>query len=247
MKSTPFIVSVIIPVYNGAAFLADAVESIQQQAYGPLEIIIVDDGSTDGTAETAACFSNSINYVYQSNQGPAAARNRGLKLARANIISFLDADDLWPANKLQRQLAFLADNPSVDVVLGLTQFMQLANAVESNSEFEKISDPRIFLNLGSAIFRKSVFNQVGLFDQTLRYSEDVDWFNRARETDVSILTHQDVALLYRQHQHNMTRNKVANDLNVLKILKKSLDRRRKQNTGFATSLPKLSAIGKLEE
>ncbi len=97
------------------------------------------------------------------------------------------------------------------------------------------------------MFRKSVFDQVGLLDETLRYSEDVDWFNRARESNVSILNHQEVVLFYRQHQDNMTRNKVATDLNVVKVLKKSLERRRKQNKGLATPLAKLSYTEGLEE
>ena len=232
------LISVIIPAYNAEAFISEAIQSILQQSYEPLEIIVVDDGSTDETAQIATKFHN-IRYFYQENSGPATARNTGLKIAKGEIITFLDADDLWSQNKLQLQQAYLAENLSVEVVIGHTQFMQLT-LVNHQHKFAEIAEPRIFLNLGSALFRKSVFDKVGLFDRNLRYSEDVDWFNLARESSISILTHQEVVLFYRQHQHNMTRNKVANDLNVLKVLKKSLDRRRRQNGGLATQMPKLS-------
>ena len=90
----PF-VSVIIPAYNGEAYLAEAVESTQRQNYHPLEIIIVDDGSTDGTAQIATSFKGEVRYMYQPNSGgPAAGRNRGLKMARGEVIAFLDQDAL---------------------------------------------------------------------------------------------------------------------------------------------------------
>ncbi len=231
--------SVIIPVYNCDRYLPEAIESVLNQTYQQFEIIVVDDGSTDKTAQIATIFSDKIRYVYQENSGPSTARNTGIKIAKGEIITFLDADDLWSQNKLQLQLAYLGENPSQEVVIGCTQFMQLTLGDE-RQKFAEIGEPRIFLNLGSAIFRKSVFEQVGLFDETLRYSEDVDWFNRARESAIAILMHQEVVLFYRQHEQNMTRNKVANELNVLKVLKRSLDRRRSKNDGVATQLSKLS-------
>ncbi len=100
-------VSAIIPVYNGEAFLADAVKSILKQNYQPLEIIIVDDGSTDSTAQVGARFGDAVRYHYQSNAGPPAARNKGLQMARGNVITFLDVDDLWRNDKLQLQISHL--------------------------------------------------------------------------------------------------------------------------------------------
>lgn len=239
MKENHGLVSVIIPVYNCARYLPQAIESVLDQTYQPLEIIVVDDGSTDKTAQIATRFSEKIRYIYQENSGPSTARNTGIRSAKGEIITFLDADDLWSKNKLQLQLTYLAKNPSSEVIIGRTQFMQLILGDERH-KFAEIGETRIFLNLGSAIFRKSAFDQVGLFDETLRYSEDVDWFNRARESAISILMHQEVVLFYRQHEQNMTRNKVANELNVLKVLKRSLERRRSKNDGVATQLSKLS-------
>ena len=99
MNSEKPLVSVIMPVYNGAAFLTGAIDNIRRQNYEPLEIIIVDDGSTDSTGQIVASFGSDIRYVYQANQGPAAARNHGLRLATGDLIAFLDVDDLWAENR----------------------------------------------------------------------------------------------------------------------------------------------------
>jgi glycosyltransferase involved in cell wall biosynthesis len=239
MSERPF-VSVIIPAYNAEAFLSEAVESVLRQVYSPLEIIIVDDCSTDGTATIASSFRGSILCVSQSRGGPAAARNMGLSLARGDVISFLDADDLWPINKLTIQLTALAENPQAEVVLGHVQYMRICTSTEGGPRFQEFSRPCISCNLGSALFRKSVFETVGTFDSTMPYSEDVDWFMRARELGTSIYVQEEVTLLYRIHQRNMSRDKRERNFQLVKALKKSLDRRRNQNAESTESLPRLT-------
>ncbi|MBI4550868.1 MAG: glycosyltransferase family 2 protein, partial [Candidatus Latescibacteria bacterium] len=147
-----FFISVIVPVHNGAAFLADAVESIQRQGDAPLEIIIVDDGSTDGTAQLIPRLTGNIRAAAQSNRGPAAARNTGLRMARGNVIGFLDADDLWPANKLALQLACLADHPDIGIVHGSIQCIRTKDEGRRTKN-ETFSDPYLGLQLGSALCR----------------------------------------------------------------------------------------------
>ena len=127
MSATP-LVSVIVPAYNAARFLPHAVESIRRQDYLPLEIVIVDDGSTDDTAEVARDLGSDIRYVYQPNAGPAAARNRGLEQARRELIAFLDADDEWPPDKLRIQVGRLLAEPELDVVTGRTHYIRLPGA-----------------------------------------------------------------------------------------------------------------------
>lgn len=237
-----FFVSVIIPVHNGDAFLADAVESIQRQGDTPLEIIIVDDGSTDGTAQLIPRLTGNIRAVAQSNRGPAAARNTGLRMARGNVIGFLDADDLWPANKLALQLACLADHPDIGIVQGRIQCIrtkdkgrrmkdkgQRTKDEEQPTRYdvvEAFADPYLGLQLGSALCRVAVFETVGGFDERLRHSEDVDWFLRAREQDIPMSILDQVTLLYRIHPHNMTRARAARDHYFIQALKHSLDRRK---------------------
>jgi glycosyltransferase involved in cell wall biosynthesis len=238
------LVSVIIPVYNCEKYLASALESILKQNYQPIEIIVVDDGSTDNTAQVARIFTDKIKYIYQENKGVSKARNTGVKIAEGEIITFLDSDDLWTFNKLQIQLNYLENNPNSSVVIGKTQFFKFSK-VNEIEEIQAIADPQLFLNLGSAIFKKAAFIQVGFFDETLQYSEDVDWFNRARENNISIFMHPEVVLLYQQHQNNMTRNKAASELQILKVLKQSLDRRRTRSEGTIESLPKFLGGEKL--
>ena len=225
------LVSVVIPVFNGERFLREAVESVLAQKYSPLEIIMVDDGSTDGTADVARSLPETVRYLHQTNQGPAAARNRGIERAQGSLIAFADADDLWPEDKLALQLPYLMRDPAAEIVMGRIQQVLL-----SETGAENFAEPAFSVNLGSAIIRKSVFERVGLFDETMRYSEDVDWFMRAREGGAAIVTIDAVTLLYRQHDQNMTRGKSTSELNVLKALKRSLDRRR-ESTGFASALP----------
>ena len=220
------LVSVVIPVFNGERFLREAVQSVLDQQYAPLEIIIVDDGSTDGTATVARSLPATVRYLHQPNQGPAAARNRGIEQAQGGLIAFADADDLWPPAKLELQLPYLINDPGVEIVMGRVQLLSETGLTES----------AFSVNLGCAVIRKSVFYRVGLFDETMRYSEDVDWFMRARESGAAIMTIDAVTLFYRQHEQNMTRGKSTSELNVLKALKRSLDRRR-ERASVAAALP----------
>ena len=113
----PF-VSVIIPVYNGKKFIEEAIKSVFMQNYDPMEIIVVDDGSTDDTSCIVQSFKD-VRYIYQPNQGVAAARNTGIHNSRGELIAFLDADDYWPSNKLDLQVDCLLKHPHVGYTLGM--------------------------------------------------------------------------------------------------------------------------------
>ena len=237
------LVSVIMPVYNGERYLAGAIENVLAQDYRPIEIIVVNDGSTDDTETVARRCGRDIIYAVQENLGPAAARNRGLRMASGNIVGFLDVDDLWSENKLSLQLGRLADDPSVEIVLGLTQLMKLRTCEEGRPRFEKWHDPFCALLVGAAVFRKSIFENVGFFDETLHHSEDTDWFIRIREMGIRIILIEEVCLFYRWHESNMTLDSAECNRYLIKALKKSLDRRRRENCGRADSLPRLPSIG----
>jgi glycosyltransferase involved in cell wall biosynthesis len=231
------LVSVIIPAYNCERFIAEAVESVRQQDYEPIEIIIIDDGSTDGTASCVKCLGEDICYLYQSNRGPAAARNRGIRMANGEVIAFLDADDYWPKNKLKIQMARMNRDPEIEIVLGRIQCTGLLTEADKRIRFEGPDNTMINICLGSGIFRSSVFNKVGLFDESLRHHEDHDWFLRARENGVSMTILKDITLHNRRNDYSMSRRKSKDDPSMIKILKKSLDRRR-QNNGVVDLLPK---------
>ena len=223
------LVSVIIPVFNGERFLTDALNSVLSQEYPNLELIFVDDGSTDRSREIIERTPGKFRYLRQENSGPAAARNRGVEIAEGDILAFQDADDIWPPRKLEIQLASFEKDPALEIVMGKVQKVQGS---------ENIDDPCFAVNLAASIFRRSAFEQVGPFDEQLRFSEDVDWFMRARERGVRTAKIEDVTLFYRIHDQNMTRDKALTNLNTFRVLKMSLDRRRREH-GFAESLPGL--------
>jgi len=234
-------VSVIVPVYNGEKFIESAVRNVLGQSYGPSELIVVDDGSTDRTAELLKAFQGVIRYVHQGKSGPAAARNHGLKLAVGNIVAFLDADDLWPDTKLETHVRFLKENPDVDIVQGLIQQMILnkSNPSSSDMRFDLSSAPYQFINIGSATYRKSVFDRIGDFDEMLFDNEDTDWFIRAWEKNVKKVLINEVSLYYRLHDGNMVWHQKPAKRALLKIFKKHLDRMRREKAGVDSNLSDL--------
>jgi len=234
-------VSVIVPVYNGEKFIESAVRNVLGQSHSPSELIVVDDGSTDRTAELLNIFQGVIRYVSQENSGPAAARNYGLKLAAGDIVAFLDADDLWPDTKLETHVKFLKDNPDVDIVQGLIQQMILnkSNPSSSDMKFDLSSAPYQFINIGSATYRKSVFDRIGDFDETLFDNEDTDWFIRAWEKNVKKVLINKVSLYYRLHDGNMVWSQRPAQQALLKIFKRHLDRRRKEKVGVDSNISDL--------
>lgn len=243
MSAEPILISVVIPAYNAAAFLPAAVENVRRQNQPLLEIIVVDDGSQDDSANVASSLK--VRYFRQENSGPAAARNAGLTEARGEFIAFLDADDLWPEGSLQARVDCLQSNPNIEIALGKVRCLREVAPTENTDAAEpatELSEPFVSFNIGAALYRKSVFEKIGAFDPALRFGEDTDWFMRAREAGVGLLVLSETTLHYRLHEGGMTHGKSAADLNMVRVLKKSLDRRR-QSTSQPASLPNLQKEG----
>lgn len=197
----PPLISVIIPIYNHAGFIPEAMQTVAEQHYASVEVIVVDDGSSDDGAAIAARLGARV--VSQPNGGPASARNRGLQEINGDFIQFLDVDDLLPAGKWALQLARFAQQPSLDIVTGHYQAVMMPGADERNLFTQSMPIPG--MNLGSALIRRSVFNRIGVFDTLRLLSDDVDWFHRALEADLNIVILNAVTLFFRQHPHNTTR------------------------------------------
>ncbi len=221
------LVSVVVPVYNGAQHLREAVRSIERQGYQPLEIIVVDDGSTDETPRVIASLGDRVRALRQDNAGPAAARNYGIAASHGQLLAFCDADDTWPDGKLHLQVGRLQQDAELDVVLGRVQYVADDGERVPNVQFED-PDAQVLthVHLGSGVYTRRGFDAVGVFDATLRFSEDIDWFFRARELGVRIRILPQVTLLYRIHPGNMTRGVAPSDLELITVLKRSVERRK---------------------
>jgi glycosyltransferase involved in cell wall biosynthesis len=237
------LVTVILPVYNGERFVAEALASVFRQQHDPLEVIIIDDGSTDGTADAVAHFGNLVKYRLQANRGPASARNAGLNEAKGEFIAFIDADDIWPDNKLALHFEAFAKSQSLEVVSGRVQYALLERLTDGRESFTPFDQPSYGVNLGAGLFKRSVFSTVGMFEPGLRHSEDVDFFLRLREAGVRMSVLEAVTLIYRIHDDNLSRDRVKGRELFHMALKKSLDRRRHKGSGEASNLPELDKPG----
>lgn len=236
MHSKVPLFSAIIPVYNGEKYLTAAIQSVLDLGYEPMELIVVDDGSTDATAEIAARFADQLRYVQQPNRGPAAARNLGLRLSQGNVIGFLDADDFWLPSILTQAFAFLISHHDVEIIQGRIQEIQPSASSATEMAFEFFSAPYAYINIGSALYRKEVFEKVGDFDETMRLCEDYDWFLRAFDARIHKVRVDEVTLLRRLHPDSMTHGKSLHEIGMAKAHKKAIARRR-SNGSVKSELP----------
>jgi glycosyltransferase involved in cell wall biosynthesis len=220
------LVSVIIPTFNRAAIIGRALCSVMEQTVSPHEIIVVDDGSTDGSRDIVSRQLPCARYIYQENGGPALARNRGLQEARGNMIAFLDSDDFWTKNKLEIQLALFDKDPALDIVSGQTQTIRDKNPPTANA-VEDIGEPtHLFAYLSASLLKKSCFDRVGPFNPGLRFANDMDWAMRAREIGLKRVFHDGIVSYYLRHGSNMTLDIEQTAQEAIAALKFSLDRRR---------------------
>lgn len=231
MNDNSLLISVIIPVYNGERYLRQAIAGALGQQYRPLEIIVVDDGSLDGTAVVAASFGEAVHYVYQPNAGPGAARNRGVALAKGALFAFLDADDWWHPAKLERQMARLAQEPTLGYLLCHMQVVQEADAqwpVTLNQAHYQNEPP---CHLPSALLvRRDIFAQVGSFDERYRYSDDTDWFLRAKDAGIPMAMVPEV-LVYKRIHHTNLSHTPAMTQETLRAFRSSVQRQRQHISG----------------
>jgi glycosyltransferase involved in cell wall biosynthesis len=232
---SPPLVSCIVPVFNGERYLREALDSILGQTHRALEIIVVDDGSTDGTAAIVAGYRESVRYRWQPNAGPATARNTGIRAAIGEFIAFLDADDLWHPKKLATQLDGLAERPELGACV---THIQNFWAPELSREAEHFRDhPRAQAMPGyssvTLLARREVFDRVGLFDTTLKHGDDTEWFFRASERGVSVDVVPEVLVYRRLHERSRSRRWAPRSRDeYIGLLKARLDRRRaREQTG----------------
>ncbi|WP_341582053.1 glycosyltransferase [Marinobacter metalliresistant] len=180
-------VSVVTPTYNRARFLPDAVTSVLSQTFGDFELIIVDDGSDDNTRDVLAPFlaDRRVRYFHQENQGQSHARNLALKQATGDCIAFLDSDDVWAPDKLEKQLAVLQANPGVDIVHGDEATIDEQGKVISFENMKRCSGriTRYLLadnsvSITTALVRRRCFDEMGGFDTSVGVADDYELWLR---------------------------------------------------------------------
>jgi glycosyltransferase involved in cell wall biosynthesis len=221
--------SVIIPVYNGERYLAEAIESVLTQTYRPIEVIIVDDGSTDDSADVAKRYNSPVRYCFQPNAGLGAARNKGISQARGSVFAFLDADDLWLEDKLTRQLAVFDENPELDMVFGYAkQFNSPELDEQSQTKIRSGEEILPGYFAGTMLIKRDAFFRVGLFETDWRVGEFVDWYLKAMEKGLKSFLLPEVVMKRRIHENNMGIRERKHQTDYVRILKASLDRRRKK-------------------
>ncbi len=218
------LVSVVIPVYNAARFLDDAIRSVQSQQHSRIEIIVVDDGSTDGSGDIARSFAG-VRCLRQANGGIAAARNAGVQDARGTLLAFLDADDLWTAGKLMLQLDALRATPEATFVSGrVEQFFDASYAPPAGMQLPAINAGCV---AGSILIRTRDFLRVGLFDPALRLGEFMDWHSRATTLGLREHRFDQVFLRRRIHGQNTVLRCRSSAGDYLTVMKAHLDRKRR--------------------
>ena len=227
-STAPSQVTVIIPAYNCAEYIGEAIDSVLQQKDVSTEILVIDDGSTDGTRAALADYADQIRYEYQENQGVSTARNRGIKLATGEYIVFLDADDVFLPGKLSKQVRCFERHPQLGMVHSGWQIVNQENVLIHEArpweEAHKL-DLKGWLFWkpvfpGALMFRRSWLEKVGGFDANFSQAEDVDLVLRLSQAGCKAKWIRESTVLYRQHGSNSSGNAVAQARGIHEVLQK---------------------------
>lgn len=218
------LVTVIVPCYNGARFLEETLESALRQTYPHVEVIVVDDGSTDDSAEIARRFP--IRYLYQDNCGLSNARNAGIRESRGAYVLFLDADDRLRPEAIECGVRILESHPECALTIGDHVFISadgrhLKNSLKVaalHSHYESLLKSNFIEMISSVLFRRRVFEEVGAFDSALRVAEDYDLYLRIARVR-PICCHTAVIAEYRIHTANASHNSELMLITTLQVLK----------------------------
>ena len=200
-------ISVILPIRGDGAYLGTALASLGRQATLVDELIVIDDGMTEAAKAALDGHQHCVGQVRViegAQAGPAAARNRGLAVATGDLVGFLDDDDAWPDNKLLLQMPFLASHPDTEVVGGRIRWFSAWDAAAHAPAMTDDVQDVVHVNLGAYLMRNSVFNTIGVFDESHVFAEDVDFILRLTDREVPFSILDTVTLYYRRHSASMT-------------------------------------------
>jgi glycosyltransferase involved in cell wall biosynthesis len=228
MEDRPSI-TVIVPVFNGIRYIGEALQSIRTQQYQPLEILVIDDGSTDGVAGLLSADFPDVRCHRREHLGLPSARNTGLALASGALIGFLDSDDVWAPGKINLQADILTQQPELDAVFGhIRQFYSPENEEEVRDHYRFSQEVLPGLHPDTMLAHATAIRRVGGFDPKVEMGEFLDWFARAKDANFSYRVLPEVLAYRRIHAGNMgiqRRDETASG--YAHLLKAALDRRRK--------------------
>jgi glycosyltransferase involved in cell wall biosynthesis len=206
------------------AFIDEALRSVSAQTYRPIEVIVVDDGSSDRTAEIAA--EHDVELLRLPHRGPSAARNAGLAVARGDYWTIFDADDVMPPERLSHQVAYMDQHPELGMVLGLTEAF-VTTGEPRPPHYNPIWDEGPFpACAGTMLARRSVLGLVGPYDENVALAYDVEWLARAKDAGVGAGQVDHVCLRYRIHPGNTSADRPAVHEAMFSLLRASLQRTR---------------------
>ena len=215
------LITVVIPCHNGERYLEETLASVLHQTWRPIDVVVVNDGSTDNSAALAERLGDPIRVVSQSQRGPAAARNCGIATARGDLIAFIDQDDLWVPEKLTMQMAAFEADPALDVCVGYIQrFRDTAHGRVKRGK-------PVPGYLSVTLLAKRALFDLHLFDAARKYSDSADWFLHVQAAGYNIRLLPDLLTLHRDHADNLSlTHGDESRQEFLHLLKAKIDRER---------------------
>lgn len=219
------LISVVTPFFDNASYVVEAVESALAQTHTRIEVVLVDDGSTDGGWEAVQAYADRATLIRQENQGAGPARNAGIAAATGELIAFLDADDLWEPMKLERQVAALGADPSLDVVTTMVREFLSPELDPATAPLAPAPEPRPGAIPSAMLMRRAAVETVGAFNGS-RSGHWADWWTRFVDAGLRSATIDEVLTHRRLHLTNLGYQHRAGRAVYLRALKASLDRRR---------------------
>ena len=207
-------VTCVIPTFNAAAFVAEAIESVLAQTYAETEIIVVDDGSTDLTEDVVRSFGKKVTYLPRPHRGAAAAKNDGIRASTGELIAFLDADDLWAPEKLARQIARLEQHPDIDLLYSEYRNFWSSELEEEEKEYRDhpLSEAVSGWSISTLLTRRSVFERFGFFEEhASERHQSLMWALRTAGNGACVEVLPEILMYRRLHPGNQSRGWTIND------------------------------------
>jgi glycosyltransferase involved in cell wall biosynthesis len=226
-------ISVVIPLFNAEPYFAQCLESVISECAGyGTELIIVNDGSTDCSEKIVLDIAPRAKLIRQENRGQAAARNAGVREAMGEFLAFIDADDLWPAGRMEPLLSAFHSAGEIDAVFGhVRQFISPELTSDQKSKIDLTHEVLPAFSPGGMLCRRNSFLRAGLFSEDLVVGEFIDWFMKAKDSSLSFKIIPSIVLKRRLHTSNVSLRKKDMRSTFVHIVKASLDRKRRGDTG----------------